>query len=447
MKKGLWVALAVSMLVGCVSAPAANVPAEQSTISSTADPIPTPILVTSPATKNSITIKPTSTEAPDTPSPLPTATSTPAPKEDTVTDDGYKIGFIVTKNHSVFYLDRQYSESGTKHSVYSFNTETNQKRKLREFRDTPITQIFLDGAGNLYYVKSIYTKDSDNQVTIRQNLYQYTSGQDRLIASYIDSVIRVDQTHIFYIGPSGSIYQYHVVNQTKTKVAQVSLEDKNLYVSYFSCLGYFLMDVRNTTDAEYQKYHLINLYTGKTSLLSEKPEDRFIGSDDGKCLIKYSHSGKKTMVTIYDMKTGETSKFSISGSLWIDRAFVQSEIVNLVATSGISQKDTLYQVRMPDGKVQTKTNLPYHIGSSVAYNGTWYFYTYVFSTHDDTEYTKQSIKAMALKDGRITKLHNFEQTVDNGHDLRLDIANDILWLDYYGSENQSHSVISRFLIK
>lgn len=358
-----------------------------------------------------------------------------------------KIGFVVSNDDSVFYLERQYGEAETKYSIHQLDLKTNQKKKLREFSGSPLTQIFLDSAGSLYYVKSIVFTDAENGVTTRQTLYQYTSSQDRLIASYIDSVIRVDQEHIFYIGPSGSIYQYHIASRTKTKIAQVSIDNKNLYASYFSCLGYFLMDVRNTTDAEYRKYYLVNLYTGKTSLLSEKLEDQFIGSDEGECLIKYSHTGKSTVVTIFHMKTNETSELSVPGSLWIDRALVQSEIVYLVARSGTKQQQSLYEINLTNGKVQAQTGLPYHIGSSVAHNGMWYFYTYVYSTNGDTEYTRQSIKAMALKDGKITTLHSLKQAVDNGHYLRLDFTHDSLWLDYCGGEEQSHNVISRYQTK
>lgn len=400
----------------------------------------------SPEVTVSITAQPTPTEKPEPPSPTPIATLTSAPKVDSVTDPGLKIGFVVSNDDSVFYLERQYGEAETKYSIHQLDLKTNQEKKLREFSGSPLTQIFLDSVGSLYYVKSIVFTDAENGVTTRQNLYQYTNGQDKLIASYIDSVIRVDQEHIFYIGPSGNIYQYHIGKQTKTKIAQVSL-DKSLYVSYFSCRGHFLMDVRNTTDAEYRKYYMVNLYTGKTNLLSEKPEDQFIGSDEGECLIKYSHSGKSTPVIIYDMKTNKTSEFSVSGSLWIDRAFVHGEIVYLVARSGTKQQQSLYEINLTNGKVQAQTGLPYHIGSSVAHNGMWYFYTYVYSTNGDTEYTRQSIKAMALKDGKITTLHSLKQAVDNGHYLRLDIAHGTLWLDYYGSEEQSHSVVARAPIK
>jgi hypothetical protein len=374
---------------------------------------------------------------------------------------GLEIGTVATEKGSILYYVEMDNNSGFDGcTIYKLDRAINKKTVLRQ-TDTNIKQIFLDTKGNLYYVR--YTSNDPEYFS---SLYEYNGMQDKLIASHIDTIGRVDCDAIYYStiltvdAPGGQsqlyyteIMKYTIADGSASRLAQFPSDIWLMNYIKPRSLLFFNFNYLSTFDegAQTYSYDLTNNTNYKVMHVNE----RFIFSDDGDNLVVYVPSKNKTTFTIYNFKT--LTKKAVTVKEKIDNlgaVLLASGHFYVSGNSGSGEypgplSSTVFDIDITTGDILSKTPLDY-IGESALYQGKWFLYTYLDVNLDDGEHylAKQAIRVFDSTTNHYSVVAALGKTeLDNDESLTFEVCGGYIWMiKINGCEGASYSCWKRIAI-
>lgn len=435
--------MAITLLSGCGSAPVAAPPS--------ATPSAPPSAVTA-TTGDSVSD--TATPTPEAAATATLATGVPVlsgaipPQPGGASAPSLPIGSIVIAGGTtVYYVDYSYKEtedSTIVHSlVYRLDTKTNKKTKLRDIENRYISQLFLDGQGNLYYL--CWQEDATDSGT----LFQYFEKQDTKVADGVMKVVRVSSRSILYVTAASVLHEYSM--ETKKDTPFDSFSKLNMASGGYSGMrGMFAFaDYTNDMNEPSQAYTM-DLATGQVYSIFGT-QDNLLYTDDGSCILKYTAADASTALEVYDFTNRTVSKCEapVAMSL-ITNALVVGGRLYAVSVNDEDQSSpsTLYEIDTASGKVLTQVKCAYSVYYSLLSGGKWYFYTAVETDEEGVyPYTKQKIQVFTPGENKIKKLFDFEQSADDGSSLLFDIEGGYVWLLNYAENVGNYAIKAKFALK